>query len=354
MSAFGKHRVTVAAVLGGLLLASTWSSGAPMPQFGSSVQFDKSGPAISMSRLKGKAVLVIFFQSWCGICNGWAPQMIKELEDAHGNDRTLVMIAIKTDGGGVSGARDYLKSKGADLNKWCIGSDEGATFYQQVSGGNELWGYVLVGASGDIVEQGRAGSFWTSGPDKGKYVLSSADLLKKCGKLETVLPPDREYPPELSKIVRLAELGCLGKALSLCGSTTQRPKDAAAREGLKQDILAILDARLRIRMDILKDAGTAAGRRYEAYKELTELAKESGAVPAAREATALLGKTGADPVIQRERSAEAAYLLAIQHLRKAGARDRPRILRELAMVARTYEGTKYGQLAAEESRPDHH
>ena len=345
-----KKKVVVIAVLGVLFLGTVWSKGAAMPEFGKSIQFDKSGPDVTISQLQGKAVLVIFFQSWCGICNRWAPELIKQVQEAHGDNRSLVMIAIKTDGGGVAGAKSYLKSKGADLTKWCIGSDKNAAFYKKVSGGNELWKYTLVGGDGNIVKQGSAGSYWGGGPNKTKYVLASSGLLKRCGKLETVLPADKEYASELSHITRCAELGSLGKALSLCSSAKQRSKTRVAAKELEQDILSIIDTRMKSRMEILKDAEKSGGSRYVSYKELSVMVKDLRTVPIAKEANVLLSQARRDPVIQKEIHAETAYIRVKTKLKKASKRDRPRILRELTMIAKKYEGTKYGELAAVESQ----
>lgn len=346
MSMFGRCWVAIFALLGILFLAGSGLAATPMPEFGKSVQFDNSGPDISISKLKGKAVLVIFFQSWCPIANGWSPSLIKQVQEAHGNSRELVLIAIKTDGGGVAGAKEYLTSRNADMDKWFVGSDEKAAYYQTVRGKDDLWGYALVDGKGEIVRQGQAGMFWTDGPDKDKCVLADKDLLKDCGKLETVLPNDKEYPADLGKVVRLAEMGALGKALALCASGGTRSKNATAKNALRQDLLAVAEKRLRGQMDILKDAGQDGGSRYTAYQELTGLVKELGALPTAKEATSLLTKAASDPVIQREKGAETAYLTTLYRMEKASARDRPRRIKELELVAKKYEGTKYGHLAA--------
>ena len=342
MSMFGKHSLTVVAVLSCLVLTPFRASAAPMPEFANSVQFDKSGPELKMSQLRGKAVLVVFFQSWCGICNGWGPKMIQQVQQAHGDNHSLVMVAIKTDGGGVAGARDYLKAAGADLTKWAVASDNRGAFHQQVTGKDELWQYVLVGANGDIVKQGKSGDFWTNGPEKDKYVLASSKLLEPCGKLEPLLPPDKKYPPELSRIVRLAESGCVGKALSQC--TTPAQKD------LKQELLNIIETRFKQHMDILKDPNKDWGSRYESYMELGLLVGECPAAPAAKEATAMLAKANSAPLIQKEKSAQTAYLYTTLKLQNANKQDRPRLLKELELVASKYEGTKYGRLAGVESQ----
>jgi hypothetical protein len=337
-----KFVLTAVAVLSFYHLTTVQSAAAPMPEFGASVQFDKSGPDINMSKLRGKAVLVIFFQSWCGICNGWSPKMLKQVEEAHGDNRALVLVAIKTDGGGIAGAKDYLKSKGADLAKWCVGSDDGATFYKQVTGKDELWNYVLVGAGGEIVKHDKAGSYFTSGPDNGKYALAAKDLLKDCGKLETVLPAGKQYPPEAGKFVRLAEFGSLGKALTLCA--------AAGQSDLKQDILQVVETRMKQRMDILKDVSKDGPSRYDAYKELGALVKDCPAVSAANEVNSMLVKANGAPVIQKEKNAETEYLAITQKMQKANKRDKQRLLEDLALLAKKYEGTKYGLLAGTESQ----
>lgn len=342
MKKLGKNGLAFVAAWSLLILTTPLSLAAPMPEFGNSVQFDKTGPKISVAQLKGKAVLVVFFQSWCGICNEWAPKLIEQVEEEHGNNRSVVLVAIKTDGGGVPAAAEYLKGKGADLSKWCIASDEGAAFHKQVTGKDELWTYALVGADGNIVEQGKAGTSWTSGANSGKYTLASKDLLKKCGKLETLLPPDKVYPPELGKIARLAELGSMSRALSLCISPAQKE--------IRQDILNVMDTRIRQRMDTLKDPSKDAGTRYESYKELGVMVKECPSVPAAKEAYQLIVLANSTPTIQKEKNAEIAYTTAMLKLQKASKADRVKLLKELEYAGKRYEGTKYGELCKKESQ----
>ena len=343
MKATGKRWLATVAVVAGMLgLLTPRAAGVPMPEFGNSVQFDKAGPEISISQLRGKAVLVVFFQSWCGICNGWAPKMLKQVEEAHGNNRAVVLVAIKTDGGGLAGAKDYLKGKGADLTKWCVGSDEGAAYYKQVHGNDELWGYALVGADGEIVEQSKAGRYFTDGPDNGKYLLASADLFKSCGQIGTILPADKEYAGDSAKIARLAEFGCLGKALSMCNS--------AAQADIKQDILKLVDTRMRQHMDVLKDVSKDGASRYAAYKELGALAKQCPSLPVTTEANAMLSKANNAPVIQKERGAEAEYVALCQKMQKASKRDQPRLRKELADLGKKYPDTKYGKIAAAEGQ----
>ena len=350
MIGYGKRRFVAIGVLISFFLATSRAGAAAMPEFGRSVKFDSSGPFPVMSRLRGKAVLVIFFQSWCPKCDVWAPNLIGQLQEAYGSNHAVVTLAIKTDGGRLSDARNYLTGKGADLRKWRVGIDVGATYYKQLTGSNDLWGYVLVGPDGDIVSRGQAGMHYTSGPDKGKFVLATKTPLKKCGKLTTVLPADRQYPPSLSGIVQCAEMGYIGKALSLATSAARKSKDRQAAKKLKEDILAAIEGLIKGQVDILKDETKDWGARYEAHKALTAIVKGLRTVPAAREANALLAKIRTDRAFQKEKSAEAAYLTVARKLARANASYRRRLAKDLEQVAKRYEGTRYGDLAAEQAR----
>ncbi len=349
MIGYGKRRFVAIGVLIGFFLATSRAPAAVMPEFGRTVKFDNSGPFPVMSRLRGKAVLVIFFQSWCPKCNEWAPDLIGQVQEAYGSNHAVVTLAIKTDGGRLSDARNYLIGKGGDLRKWRVGTDAGATYYKQLTGSNNLWGYVLVGPDGDIVSRGEAGSQYISGRDKGKFVLATKTPLKKCGKLTTVLPADRQYPSSLNGIVQYAEMGYLGKALSLATSAARGSRDRQGAKKLKEDILAAIEGRIKGQVDILKDETKDWGARYEAHKALTAIVKGLRTVPAAREARALLAKIRTDRAFRKEKSAEAAYVRVARKLPRANARYKRVLANDLEKVAKRYEGTRYGDLAAEQA-----
>ena len=58
---FVKTRLLVPVLL---LLAGMFLSAGEMPEFGKSVQFDKDQFPVSIAALKGKVVLVLFYQEW--------------------------------------------------------------------------------------------------------------------------------------------------------------------------------------------------------------------------------------------------------------------------------------------------
>jgi hypothetical protein len=256
---------------------------------------------------------------------------------------------MKTDGGGTSGAKDYLKSKGADLNKWIVAHDKGAAYYNLVTGQTGLWGYTLVGAEGQIVQQGKAGMFYKSGPTGQTFTLAGNGLLKGCGRLRTVLPADKKYPDSVAGIARLAEMGQFGQSLKMCGSPAYLMKDKAAVEGLKQDIVASVEARIAEMKRIVEDEKAASWSRYESARDLLALAADVPTVAAAREAQGVAAKALQSPAVLREKQAEEEYGRVSAKLKTTSAADKSRVAKELRAVAEKYKDTKYGNLAATEA-----
>jgi len=352
MIANSTHKFNLITVLCIVFFAAFQLRGVTMVEFGSSVEFEKAEDNLTIANLKGKAVLIIFFQSWCGICNKWAPDMIQQLEEAHGNNRGLALIALKADGGGPSNARDYMMAKGANPNCWSFGSDKDAVFYRQITGDDALWGYALIHPDGHVVKTGSAGTY-KSGSNPKRYILAQSSLLSDCGNPVAVLPTEKKYPQDLEQIVKLAEIGCFGSALTLCSSPKLKSKYRAELDELQKDILVIVDGKIIGMSNILQDKEADGPSRYEAYKELNEIIKPLRSVPSAGKAASLVSRSRMDPVIQKEIRAEAEYENLFKKLQRASEKDIPLIRGEFKKISVKYTGTKYGMLAEARSDPEH-
>ncbi len=321
-----------------------------LPEFGSAVEFDSSGPQPTLAKLKGKAVLIIFFKSRFGLSSSFGNDFFADFQKTHGNNRGLALIAIKTDGGSVSSAKDYLKAIGANLSLWVVGCDTEAKYYKQVADDDDFWGYVLVGSDGTIIRKGSVLSYFVGGTSK-RFVLADPKLVSDCGELKTVLPSDKQYDPSMIGLVRMAEMGEAEKALLLCNASLNKPKERQAAVALKADLQPIIEKRLEERVSILSDTLKPSSARYDALLELTQMTKDlKTTLPSATKIAPLLSKVRQEPAMQKEARAETAYQSTLARMKKASDRDKPRLVKELESIEQKNPDTKYGQLAGERAK----
>jgi hypothetical protein len=329
-----------------LALAVTCASAfaAPMLEFGPSVEFDARTLPFHLSDVRGKAALVVFYQSWCPKCNAWSGEMFQQITKAHGSDRSLVLVAMKTDGGGVRGAVSYLTERKVDVTKWHVASDQGAAYYKAATGATSLFTYVLVGPTGDIQDSGKAGMFYTGGGPR-RFVLASTNLLKEAKGAQPFLPADREYPDALAMAVKAAEVGNLSLARKL-------GKKYAAKASLREAA-----------SEFLSDIVTSAGRqvddcraklegedadKYGVYLTVRRIAGHLGDTKPGQDAKAMADKLRGDPAVRNEAAAEKAYrtLMAKAAKLKPEVRDRA-LAKALSQLAAKYPDTRYGRLAGQ-------
>ncbi|MDX1564077.1 MAG: hypothetical protein R3236_01670 [Phycisphaeraceae bacterium] len=338
-------RLGVATVACVCLLSPAVSAG-PMPEFGPSIQYSPGAPEFKIADLKGKGALVIFFQSWCPICNKWSGNMFKQVTEAYGDNRKIVLIAIKTDGGGVAGANAYLKSRGVDTSRWHVLADVNASYYKQIDSKASLYQYTLVGTEGNIVEKNKAGFY---GPGM-KFTLAQpyARILKKIGDAKPVLPAKKKYSSQMAPIVQAAEVCDLGTAIKYCNMAARKSalKDEAL--ALKADLLATIKARVDGLIESLGSEDMTV--KYEAYVSLKQLASKIGrSSDPAKKAWGALSEARKDKAIQTESRAHKAYLSVAAKAAGATPKQRPHAARAFASVAKRYPETVYGKLAAEKA-----
>jgi hypothetical protein len=348
MTRSAKHAVVLSLLLAGLVLPAFTATGKEMPEFGKSVVFDKTAPNVTISKLRGKAVIVVFFQSPKEVVCPWAKKMVTQAQEIHGTNPCVVLIALQTDCDDAKAARKTFVSLGGDPDVWLIGGDKNSDYSREVLSRKGLWMFALVGANGKIVKTGQAGNYYSAGPDAGRYMLTVSDVFKDCGELKSVLPRDKKYPDALLGVVRCAEMGCLAEAIKMCSSGGRTPAERKAAQALKKDIIKAAGERLEAKADELKDDSKDWGTRYESYKELDAMVKELRNVPESRDAQNLVLEMGRTPEIQREKTAESSYLRLMVKLEKAGKSQKARVRKELAALGARYSDTKYGKLAAKE------
>jgi peroxiredoxin len=313
------------------------------------VVFDRSDGSVQLSDLRGKMVVVVFFQSWCPICNGWSPEFLKQMAKAFGDDSSVALLAIKVDGGTPTEAKAYLKAHGADLSKWIVASDTGGTYYQRVNGTNSLWGYAVIDDHGRLMERGRAGSFYDEAKGK-RYAL--ADPAKKTNAIspESTITIDSDTPAELLPIAKAAQAGKLVAAIrALHVYDHGKLKDPALK--LKAALVDALSGRAeKVSGDIKSDD---AETRYRAYQDLLAFNTLSD-LPAGQSAKKTLASLRTDKAFMadmaRQAQAESAFwAMVARSIRLEIPQRQTQLPPALKQFADAFAGTAYAERALNEA-----
>ena len=320
------------------------------PEFGPSVIFDRGDAPIQLMDLRGKMVVLMFFQSWCPVCNGWSPELIQQMQQTFGDDPAVALVAIKVDGGTPGEAKAYLRSKQADLSKWIVASDTGGLYYQRVSGTDALWGYALVGADGRLIERGHAGSFMSAAGGR-QFVLADADLKKKDPDAAPIVAVDESMPPELKAIARVSNSGHLAIALRALKSL-EHGKLKESAEKMQTTLLDALTARVDKAAAALKSDDAEA--RYDGYRMLSAYAQLSN-IPAGQAAKTALASLKTDKALAKElandQRAESAFWSMLARAQRLEPPQRQANMpAALQNFANAYTGTSYSQRALAEAQ----
>lgn len=215
-----------------------WAAKLP-PPFGDSLEWNTGRESPGLDALTGKSVLVVFFQSWCPICNGWSGEFFKQMTETYGDDPGVVLMAIKTDGGSMREAVGYIEER-ADVEKWMVAVDKGGAYLQQALGRDKLYEYMWVGPDGRIGGEGEAGRYRT-GSDPKEFMLARPDQAKNFRKgTGRLIPADKELDDALGKAVTLAEKGLFTNALGEAAKATS--------PGLEEDVATLREI-IATRMD---------------------------------------------------------------------------------------------------------
>ncbi len=312
-----------------------------------SVQFAPDVPAISLQDLHGKLVVVVFFQSWCPLCDEWSPRVFKELQDVAGNRRDVVLVAAKTDGGTMPAAVTYLKTR-TDTSKWLVGLDNGSLWELAATGADALYLYTIVGPDGTMVDGGPAGQWYqeSNGPRLQAPAFNLTKLLKVI-QTETVLPRDKAYADVLAPAVRAAELRQYGLAIKLCDAIAKTAaKDAA---DLKADLQQWIADRGKTCTETLEKTDAPTDARLDAYLELKRVARDVPTTDAGKAAVKSVTAAAKDKTIAEEIQACLEYTTLHQQAAKVkDSAKSPAFRTALKAMADKHPATRFGKMAAAE------
>jgi len=281
------------------LLVCGLRAGDPAPDFGPSVVPAKGDPAVNLATLRGKVAILVFFQSWCPVCNEWAPGFVQQMEEAYGSDPRVVLVAVKTDGD-AAGGKDFLKGKGANLDRWLVLSDTDAAYVTRLLGKDELWQYAVIRPDGSLAESGKAGSYFPNGGKK-DFVLPDKNFGSALGaQVRPFLAGT--YPEALTRAVRLAEANLPVEAITAAAASG----DAQAK-AFRDEVLATLGERIEAQAAILADSAQTADARMIAYEDLARQAQALKGSEPGKVAAKAVSEAGKDKALKGELAALKAW-----------------------------------------------
>ncbi|MEM7010862.1 MAG: hypothetical protein AAF585_05190 [Verrucomicrobiota bacterium] len=300
--------------------------------------------------MRGKSVLVMFFQDWCPICNGWSPNLFKQIGEAYKDDPLVVLIAIKTDGGSTSDAENYLQSR-TELEHWLVGVDDNATYYRQATGEDRLYKYMWVKPDGEVGEIDKSGTFLRDSNPRQFSLAAKGDQAKFRKDAKPLLPTEPTINEALKPAAWFAERGLFLTALSevrKSASNSALQDDVAT---FRQIILEQLDASVKNHAATVADESSE--NRYQAYLALRKIEENFGpSAPGQAAKQAAAAHTSSAWVSDEEEAADDYESIMRRAARADDERSRDRITRALEKLAEEYPNTMYGRIAAASKSED--
>lgn len=313
------------------------------PPFGRSLEWNTGREAPSLDALAGKSVLMIFFQSWCPICNKWSGGLFEQMTKEYGDDPSVVLVAIKTDGGSMSSALDYLSER-TDADKWMVAIDEGGVYQQQALGRDKLYEFMWVKPDGKVGDIGNAGT-WMNDSDPKKFILAIPQESKKFRKgTWSVIPKKMKLAGGLDDAVDLAEKGLLISALGEASKvSTSVPKEDLG--AFRKAIAKHVEKSVEMNKAIVEDEKSEA--RYLAFLSLQGIAENFGSSAPGIAAKSVVSAHDRSSWVAAEEEAASDYESIMRRAKRADdERSRARITRALEKLAEEFPETVYGRLAA--------
>lgn len=287
------------------------------------------GPAVRLEQLRGKTVVVLIYASWCPKCNSWSGELFTQLKQAIEGQPTVI-LAIYADKN-PEAAKAYLAERNFFAPNIVHGYD--ASLPQKLGFQDNLFHYVLVDASGTIGKRGAAGAFFGGAAEK-KFAIAAALASPQAGAKFTILAEGLSEP--VRKVLWPFELGMAGDESVTKGRAALRPDE---KKELDAAIGRFMDAGLE---QVQRGYKGDVQERLAAYEKASQLAGTFKSTPQSKKAREVAVFLEKDEKFKRELAAKKAYEAC---LNKGGAAAKRDTL--LKSVAKRFEGTYYGQRAAQ-------
>lgn len=337
-----KKTASLLVLLVAALFVTPAATSAMVHDFPASIKWREGQPRVSMETMRGKMVVVLFFQSWCGKCNQWSPELLKQMNDQYADDLDVVLVALKTDSSSVRDAESYLEKRGVDLSKWVVGVDPQGAYFSSFNFDGTLFKSVVVAPDGALAKKIDAGRYYKRPEGKDFIIAESGLKAEHAEGVQRFIPADMSYDERLQPVVRAFEAGDIALGMGYLKRVPGSLKEDADK--IKASMMAELAERLPALKASVEDQD--AEDRYPAYKQVQMIAKQLRRTEVGDEANAIVQAHRRDAALKKEQKAEKAYQSLMQKASKLSADDRASQLKPaLKQYAKAFEGTYFGRQA---------
>ena len=293
------------------------------------------GPTVTPNMLRDKTTLVLVYASWCPKCNQWSGELFQQLKTATA-DKPVVILAINADSS-PSEMQQYITQRGFFGPNIFHGYDPAIPAKLGLE--DNLYNYVMIGPDGAIKAQGSAAGFFPEGAGK-RFAVPSA--LAKATNLGSFKLITAGMSPEAATALWPLELGGISEPALRSAQGKLAPEQRAEVETA---VTQYLDGRLAFIRERYKGE---IPERIAAYETAAELAAAFRNAPQNQTARQVVEFMEADTAFKQEVAAKKAYDSSMRIVTE-NPRRRASVLKS---VAKRFEGTHYGKLAAESLAAD--
>lgn len=279
------------------------------------------GAPVDLDALYGQAVILVFVESWCPVCNEWSPTISRQVQAAAAkNPVTLIYLGV---GMNTRQMQAYAKSKGLKGETMGVVSKQ---FVKLCGLKSSLWSALIVGGDGGHRFTGSYGMYVT-GTNKKSSIAGYLPAF--CEERPPLI--DKPDSAALKRVDQMTRLGRYGAALGALKKMGAKGEEAKKK---------VLD-----RGKTMYEAARSyeADEPYLAYRLAAAVAREFKSADFGPEARKLARKLKTHAQVRREISADKA-LVKIEQI-AAKKPDSPTIGALLGQVGSKYPTCRSGRIA---------
>jgi thiol-disulfide isomerase/thioredoxin len=280
-----------------------------------------NSPPLDLARLKGKLVVLYYFEEQCPQCRREWPERLAVSQQFA--DQPVLFVAVNS-GNNEAGLMKYARQNGVNW-PMIVDSDrsfEAATLRSPISLQN-IMQVKLITPEGNFV----SASYENLGATVAKYVSQAKWSVDPAG-----------IPASLKGAWRAVELGEFGKAAdSLAATKPKNADDKTAHDKLMAAVTAVFDERMR-------EAKTAedAGEKWKAFKLYRDINGQFKSLPQSKDVKEAGTRLVADPAVIREKKAGTMLAAAMKTAGGTTNAAKKRAMTMLDQVVKDFGDTEAG------------